>query len=99
MVDAAADRWHDGRAYEAYIGRWSRRVADVFIEWLGVRAEQAWLDVGCGTGALAASIMARAEPSSLVAIDRSADFVARAAESSTILGSCSSSGMPPRCRS
>jgi hypothetical protein len=32
MVDAATDRWQGGAAYEAYIGRWSRRVAEVFVE-------------------------------------------------------------------
>jgi SAM-dependent methyltransferase len=78
--DARADRWRGGSAYEAFVGRWSRRVAELFVEWLGVPAGRSWLDVGCGTGALASSIMARAAPACVVAIDRSADFVARAGE-------------------
>lgn len=80
MIDAAADRWQGGGAYEAYIGRWSRRVAELFVDWLDAPAGRSWLDVGCGTGALAASIMARAAPARVVAIDRSADFVARAGD-------------------
>jgi SAM-dependent methyltransferase len=80
MIDAASDRWHGGGEYEAYIGRWSRRVAEVFIEWLGAPAGRSWLDVGCGTGALAASITAGAAPACVVAIDRSPDFAARASE-------------------
>jgi SAM-dependent methyltransferase len=72
------DRWTGGGEYESYVGRWSRRVAEQFIEWLGASEGSAWLDVGSGTGALTASIVARAAPASVVAIDRSADFVAHA---------------------
>ena len=32
----APDRWQDAEAYERYIGRWSRRVADAFVAWLNV---------------------------------------------------------------
>jgi SAM-dependent methyltransferase len=72
------DRWDGGGDYEAYVGRWSRRVAEGFIAWLAAPEGSAWLDVGCGTGALTASIAARAAPAGVVAIDRSADFVAHA---------------------
>lgn len=37
-----------------------------------------WLEVGCGTGALAAAILARGNPRSLLGIDPSAGFVATA---------------------
>jgi hypothetical protein len=33
MVDAAADRWQGAGAYEASIRRWSRRVAEPFVEY------------------------------------------------------------------
>jgi SAM-dependent methyltransferase len=78
MIAAASDRWHGGEEYEAYIGRWSRRVSELFIEWLDAPAGRSWLDAGCGTGALAASITAHAAPACVVAVDRSADFVAHA---------------------
>jgi SAM-dependent methyltransferase len=72
------DRWSGGDEYESYVGRWSRRVAEEFIGWLGVPPGRSWVDVGCGTGALTDSITAHAAPASVVAVDRSADFVAHA---------------------
>ena len=74
----APDRWDGGSDYEAFVGRWSRRVAEGFIDALDAPAGATWLDVGCGTGALAATIAARAAPASVAAIDRSPQFVAHA---------------------
>jgi SAM-dependent methyltransferase len=79
METSPADRWQGAEAYEAYIGRWSRPVAARFIDWLDAPEQRSWLDVGCGTGALSASILARAAPVLVVGIDRSADFVELAA--------------------
>jgi SAM-dependent methyltransferase len=75
-----ADAWEQGSSYEAYIGRWSRRVAPKFLAWLDPRPGLRWLDVGCGTGALSAAILARHAPASVVAIDPSAGFLALARE-------------------
>jgi SAM-dependent methyltransferase len=80
MAPAAADRWQGARAYESYIGRWSRPVAAGFIEWLDAPAGRSWLDVGCGTGALIAAIASDASPACVVGIDQSADFVDLAAQ-------------------
>jgi hypothetical protein len=33
MVDAAADGWQGAGAYETSIGRWSRRVAELFVDY------------------------------------------------------------------
>lgn len=71
----AVDRWNGGAAYEAYVGRWSRPVALVFIEWLSIPPARRWVDVGCGAGALSATILERADPASMVGVDPSADFV------------------------
>jgi SAM-dependent methyltransferase len=79
MEASPADRWQGAEAYEAYIGRWSRPVAARFIDWLAAPAGRSWLDVGCGTGALSASILAGAAPALVVGIDQSADFVELAA--------------------
>ncbi|MGA5299429.1 class I SAM-dependent methyltransferase [Nucisporomicrobium flavum] len=49
------DVWDVGDAYEAYVGRWSRRVAREFVAWLAVPPGGLWLDAGCGTGALSAA--------------------------------------------
>lgn len=78
---SAGDRWSGGDAYERYVGRWSRLVAPIFVDWLAIGAGRRWLDIGCGTGALSATILARADPMRLVGIDPSADFVAHARES------------------
>ncbi len=73
-----SDRWTGGDDYEAYIGRWSRPVGQAFVAWLDAPAGAAWLDVGCGTGALTATILATAAPDRVVAIDPSAEFVEHA---------------------
>lgn len=68
--------WAVGEPYEQYVGRWSRVVARTFLAWLDVPAAQTWGDVGCGTGALAAGILATAAPHAVFASDRSAGFLA-----------------------
>lgn len=79
MAEASrTDAWQAGDRYEAYMGRWSRQIAPRFLDWLGTRDGLDWLDVGCGTGALAATILAQRRPSSLIAIDSSEGFVATA---------------------
>jgi SAM-dependent methyltransferase len=70
--------WNSGQAYEQYVGRWSRRVAAAFLDWLEVPADRSWLDVGCGTGALSATILQRMEPAGVLGVDSSADFLAHA---------------------
>ena len=41
-----------GSGYEAQMGRWSRRLAPLLIDFAGVRSAERVLDVGCGTGSL-----------------------------------------------
>jgi SAM-dependent methyltransferase len=73
-----SDQWSTGDAYEAFMGRWSRAVARRFVHWLGHEPGLAWLDVGCGTGALTAAICDGAEPLSVIACDPSEAFVSHA---------------------
>lgn len=75
-----ADAWDDGSAYEPYVGRWSRLVARRFLAWLALPPGSAWLDFGCGTGALSQTILAECEPRLVIGCDRSpgyADYAAR----------------------
>jgi SAM-dependent methyltransferase len=69
-----ADTWERGSPYEQYVGRWSRRVAPLFLKWLGIPAGRRWLDVGCGTGALCAAIVDRCAPSSVAGVEPSEGF-------------------------
>jgi SAM-dependent methyltransferase len=69
------DRWASGDLYEPYVGRWSRLVAREFLGWLEAPPGLAWLDVGCGTGALAETIAANCAPKHLAGIDPSAGFL------------------------
>jgi SAM-dependent methyltransferase len=79
MAEASRhDAWQAGDRYEAYMGRWSRLVAPRFLDWLGAPGDMDWIDVGCGTGALSAAILARCSPRSLLAIDPSEGFAATA---------------------
>lgn len=77
------DTWAAGDAYEAFMGRWSRRVASEFLKWLAPARRANWLEIGCGTGALTQAICLRTDPASLVACDPSPDFVSFA-RSSTV---------------
>ena len=70
--------WASAEAYEGYVGRWSRLAAAAFLDWLALPRAAAWLDVGCGTGALAQTIAVRTSPRRLVAIDASVPYVSHA---------------------
>jgi SAM-dependent methyltransferase len=67
--------WEQGEVYDGYMGRWSRLVADEFVDWLGVAEGARWLDVGCGTGQLSERILQRVRPAALACVDASAPFV------------------------
>ena len=78
MRDRPADRWEGAGDYESYVGRWSRLVAPAFVDWIAAAGGRAWLDAGCGTGALTAAIAAAAEPASVLAVDQSPSFAGAA---------------------
>jgi SAM-dependent methyltransferase len=75
MTNVSGDRWVTGDAYEGYMGRWSRPLARVFVEWLRPKSSAHWLEVGCGTGALTSTICDLCEPESIVACDPSESFI------------------------
>ncbi len=61
--------------YERLIGRWSRRLAKPFIDFVGVANGERILDVGCGTGSLTFALLQVAEVDEVAAIDFSPVFV------------------------
>lgn len=50
------------------MGRWSHRVALLFLAWLRVPTYKRWLDVGCGTGALCTAILESYSPAAVVGV-------------------------------
>jgi ubiquinone/menaquinone biosynthesis C-methylase UbiE len=71
MPEPASTTFTDGEAYEQFMGRWSRLVGDIFIEWLDTPKGLRWLDVGCGNGAFTERLVDLCKPSEVVGIDPS----------------------------
>ena len=67
----------DGDAYERVMGRWSRRLAELFLDFAG-EARGDCLDLGCGTGHLAAAILRRAPDARVTGVDFAPAYVAHA---------------------
>ena len=80
MKEEVSDRWAAASAYEAFMGRWSRGLAEQFVSWLGIPERANWLDIGCGTGAMTSAICAHASPSWVVGCDPAAPFIEYARE-------------------
>jgi SAM-dependent methyltransferase len=64
------------QAYERFMGRWSRTLAPLLVRFAGIEHTNRVLDLGCGTGALTTAIHAAVPSARVVAIDRSAPYVA-----------------------
>ena len=65
-------------AYECLMGRWSRLLAQQFIDFAGIEDRDRILDLGCGTGSLCLALATRNEPSQIIGVDLSARYVAHA---------------------
>jgi ubiquinone/menaquinone biosynthesis C-methylase UbiE len=66
----------DGAAYERLMGRWSRVVGDVFVDWIAAPRDLRWLDIGCGTGVFTEQVIRDCSPAAVVGIDPSAEQLA-----------------------
>lgn len=75
-----SDTWERGSPYEQYMGRWSRRVAPLFLSWLDIPSGRRWLDLGCGTGALCAAIAHNCAPASIAGVEPAEGFLRSARE-------------------
>ncbi|MGH8494348.1 MAG: class I SAM-dependent methyltransferase [Moraxellaceae bacterium] len=69
-------QFNDGAAYERYMGLWSRKVGEQFLNWLAPVDGMRWLDVGCGNGAFTEILAQRCAPASLAGIDPSEEQLA-----------------------
>ena len=70
-----------GDGYELQMGRFSRLLANQFLDFAGLIDAGRVLDAGCGTGALSAELLRRTERAQVVGIDFSPVYVAHASES------------------
>jgi ubiquinone/menaquinone biosynthesis C-methylase UbiE len=66
---------HDAAGYEQLMGRWSQKLAPLFIDFAGVADRERIIDVGCGTGSLTFALASAAGLSEIAAIDYSSVFV------------------------
>ena len=69
---------HNAAGYEQLMGRWSQRLAPLFIDFAGIADREKILDVGCGTGSLTFALARAANLSEIAAIDYSPVFVEEA---------------------
>jgi SAM-dependent methyltransferase len=75
---ATASTYHasDGAAYEVFLGRWTRELAPLLIDFALLPPEGALLDVGTGTGSLARAMAVRWPSRKVVGVDVAEPYIA-----------------------
>lgn len=68
----------DGDGYELMMGRWSRRLAEPFLDFAGTGDGEAVLDVGCGTGHLAFALARRCAVGQVQGVDFAPPYIEHA---------------------
>jgi SAM-dependent methyltransferase len=74
----------DGAAYERFLGRWTERLAIAFADFVRLPDAGEALDLGCGTGSLAAEIARRRPLSRVIGVDIAEPYVRYARERRTM---------------
>ena len=69
----------DGAAYDRFIGRWTRRLSNAVLPIAEPLPDGELLDVGCGTGSLALSLVERYPDRQVVAVDVAEPYLRYAA--------------------
>jgi SAM-dependent methyltransferase len=72
---ASSYKASDGAAYEKFLGRWSRRLAEALIDFARFPETGDLLDAGCGTGSLAHAMAARWPDRRAIGIDIAEPYV------------------------
>jgi hypothetical protein len=99
MTEKKDGSWFaDGEAYEHYVGRWSRPVGQMFLDWLAPAPGLRWADVGCGTGALSETILSKADPERVSGSSLLKVFLTAPKQALRIKGPSSKSAMHCPCR-
>ena len=78
LTEAETKMFAVSAGYERFMGRWSRLLAPTYIAFAGVKNGDRVLDVGTGTGSLAAALEASMPASEIVGVDPSEGFIAYA---------------------
>ncbi|MBK8741700.1 MAG: class I SAM-dependent methyltransferase [Betaproteobacteria bacterium] len=73
----------DGDGYELNMGRWSRILAHRFLDFVGLPGRERVLDVGCGTGHLAAAVAIASDAAEIQGIDLAPEYIAYARSRNT----------------
>jgi SAM-dependent methyltransferase len=68
---AAPIQFTDGKAYEQFMGRWSRLAGRKFLSWVNPPKGLNWIDVGCGNGAFTEELVGQCAPASVIGVDPS----------------------------
>jgi SAM-dependent methyltransferase len=69
---------NDGDGYERLMGRWSKRLAEPFLDFAGTQEGESVLDAGCGTGHLAQAVAQRNLSGAIRAVDLAPVYVEHA---------------------
>jgi ubiquinone/menaquinone biosynthesis C-methylase UbiE len=75
MTSSSTFKASDGDGYELQMGRWSRRLAQPFLDFAGFADGEQVLDVGCGTGSLTFALAARANIQNVCGLDFSPEYI------------------------
>ena len=78
MAAASTSHASDGAAYEIFLGRWTRELAPLVLDFAAFEPDGALIDVGTGTGSLARAMAARWPRRRIVGVDVAEPYIAYA---------------------